>query len=445
MIVSTIALGSIAIYAKVKSSGGGVTADSQKLQQIFTNSGLNITKSGKTFTTQLLKKRKKKWGTEYVYRIPLGRSFGDYEEKIKVIEDGLNAKSKLYTFNYSALKELDFKKKLGPQLKKIFINNKPRKEIELLYDGTLKIRIYNTAIPTKVLYRDLDGQKAWSVPVGAERYETIYHDFDTIPHMLVGGATGGGKSSFLDMFISHFIYTQPEHAKFTLIDLKGGIEFDRFRNCKQVVDYAEHPEEALEALRNVVAMMKETLATLKEKGARNVIDAGIKERHFIVIDEIGELASAKEVCKETKKIKEECEYLLSNIARLGRSQGIKLVTATQHPTVDVVPVQVKRNSDARLCFRVDGTSASMTILDAPGADKLPDIKGRAIYKRGADKYTLQTPWLPDKEMEQIIGPNIVIRSKPQQEESANESKTRNDFVMFEQTGLSDQGAITDFK
>ncbi|KZE64689.1 hypothetical protein AWM68_11170 [Fictibacillus phosphorivorans] len=425
-IASSLLFGSIAVYAKTKGSGVGSIGmnEGQKIQRIFSNTGLNVKEGDKILTAQLVRNKKRKWGRELVYRIPLGRSFEDYQSKINSIQDGLNTKKRTQTLDFQALRKGDFKN--------IFKKEKShQKEVEMSYDGMLKIKIYNQPMPDKKDYKEIELKEGWRVPMGSNRTETIFHDFDQIYNMLVGGAVGGGKSAFLDMVISHFLRTQSDNVKFTLIDLKM-VEFNRFRDCKQVVGFAETAAEAKETLKNVVEEMKQILERLKQMNARNVIDAGIKERHFIIIDEIGELASHKEVDADTKKIKEKCEYYLSNIARLGRAMGIRVIVATQHPTADVVPIQVKRNCDSRLCFRVDGTSASMVVLDSPGAESLPVIRGRAIYKNGADKYTLQTPWLPDNEMEEIIQDHI----QPRKEIAKDEPKATGDFALFENTPLS---------
>jgi DNA segregation ATPase FtsK/SpoIIIE, S-DNA-T family len=427
-IASSLLFGSMAIYAKTKGSGGSIGMnEGQKIQRIFSNTGLNVKEGDKIITAQLVRNKKRMWGRELVFRIPLGRSFEDYQSKINSIQDGLNTKKRTQTLDFQALKKGDFKN--------IFKKEKAvQKEVELSYDGTLKVRIYNQPLPNKKPYAEIEFKDDWKVPIGVTRTETIFHDFDSVYNMLVGGAVGGGKSAFLVMAICHLLKSKPDDVQLTLIDLKGGVEFNRFKDCYQVVSYAEEVAQAKEALENVLNEMKITLALLKTRKARNVIEAGIQHRHFIVVDEIGELASHKEVNKETKKIKEECEYLLSNICRLGRAMGIRVIVATQHPTADVVPIQVKRNCDARVCYKVDTVSASMVVIDSAGADQLPINPGRAIYKKGAEKAILQTPWLSDAEADQIIELNLDSESKESVEE--DEQTPRNDFDLFEDTPLS---------
>jgi DNA segregation ATPase FtsK/SpoIIIE, S-DNA-T family len=428
-IVSSLLFGSMAIYAKTKGTGGSIGMnEGQKIQRIFSNTGLNVKEGDKILTAQLVRNKKRAWGREMVFRIPLGRSFEDYQSKINSIQDGLNTKKRMQTFNLQAFKTGDFKN--------IFKKEKAvQKEVEMSYDGMLKVKIYNQPMPNKKYYAEIDLKDDWKVPIGLTRTETIFHDFDSVYNMLVGGAVGGGKSAFLVMAICHLLKTKPEDVQLTLIDLKGGVEFNRFKDCYQVVSYAEEVAQAKEALEKVLNEMKITLALLKARKARNVIEAGIRHRHFIVVDEIGELASHKEVNKETKKIKEECEYLLSNICRLGRAMGIRVIVATQHPTADVVPIQVKRNCDARVCYKVDTVSASMVVLDSSGADQLPINPGRAIYKKGAERVVLQTPWLSDIEADQIIEPNLDPESSKESAEE-DEQPTRKDFDLFENTSLS---------
>ncbi|MBH0166294.1 cell division protein FtsK [Fictibacillus sp. 7GRE50] len=426
-VASSLLFGSMALYAKTKQSGGTGMSDGQKIQRIFSNTGLNVKEGEKILTAQLIRNNKRKWGRELVFRIPLGRSFEDYHKKINSIQDGLNTKKRNKTFDFQALIKFDIKNIMKKE-------KAAQKEIEMSYDGMLKIKIYNQPMPEKKNYKEIEIKDDWKVPIGVTRTEAIFHDFDSIYNMLVGGAVGGGKSAFLVMAICHLLQTQPENVWLTLIDLKGGVEFNRFKDCYQVVGYAEEVAQAKNALENVVSEMKQTLALLKVKRLRNVIEANLKRRHFIVIDEIGELASHKEVDKETKKLKEECEYLLSNICRLGRAMGVRVIVATQHPTADVVPIQVKRNCDARVCYKVDTVSASMVVLDSSGADQLPINPGRAIYKKGADKFILQTPWLSDVEADQIIKINSDSDAKESVVE--DEQTSRNDFNLFEDTPLS---------
>ncbi|MED1949008.1 FtsK/SpoIIIE domain-containing protein [Brevibacillus centrosporus] len=419
-IFSSAVMGSIVIFAQFKKSGS--TNDSDKLNKIFSLTGLNVRDKEKTYTTQLLKKKNYDWGAEYCYRIPLGRSFEDYQAKFNHIQDGLNNRKTTFQFTLAELKALDFRQSLVPQIKELLTKKKTnRKEIELSYDGLLKVKVYNTPMPTKVNFTDIafnwDG---WKVPVGQirEGNTLILHDFEKVPHLVVGGATRYGKSNFLNMLISTLIILQPDNVQFTLIDLKGGVEFHDFLNAKQVIHYAEEPEEAEEALAAVVGEMREKQQEFKRRGVKNVQEAKDPVRHFVIIDEVGELNPAEAVTKAEKELKERCQTYMSQIARLGAGLGYRQILATQYPTGDVIPRQCKQNSDAKLCFRVQNGTASRVVLDETGAETLPEIKGRAIYQTADKRQIVQTPIIETKTIRQAVSPHIVFKPR---KEKADES------------------------
>jgi DNA segregation ATPase FtsK/SpoIIIE, S-DNA-T family len=434
-IASSILLGSVALYAQTKKSGG--TSDAAKIQKILNNCGL-IGRDGET--CQMLRKRpikdpetKKVIGTVFVIRHPLGLCEDDFRKNLKRLQDGLNIKGNQPLFSLNDLKELKLNKEILKQIRQLTKKERTkRKEIELEYDGSVKILVYNSPMTTYEEYTEPKG-KGWTVPVGVDRLgKTIYHDFDDEPHFLIGGATGGGKSNFLNLLISNFLYTKTDHIKLSLIDLKGGVEFEGYRDCKQVVGYAEEPKEAYEVLQNVMAYIDGMKVKLKKMGYRNVIEAGIKERHFLVIDEIAELSPEDEVTKKAKKneewtdmdYKENCWFLINKIARQGRSWGVKCVSATQHPIQKNVPDSLKRNSEGKLCFLVEDAVASRVVLDSGGAESLPDITGRALYKKGAKITEVQTLRIKDDKIQEAVTPNIVFKAKidPVQEVKTHEQK-----------------------
>jgi DNA segregation ATPase FtsK/SpoIIIE, S-DNA-T family len=440
-IASSLVLGSVALYAQTKKSGG--TNDAAKIQKILNNCGLTG-RDGET--CQMLRKRpikdpetKKKIGMVYVIRHPLGLCEEDFRKNLNRLQDGLNIRGKQPLLSLNDLRQLKMNKEIFKQIKQLTKKERTkRKEIELEYDGSVKIMVYNSPMTDYEEYTEPKGT-GWKVPVGVDRLgKMTYHDFDDEPHFLIGGATGGGKSNFLNLLISNFLFTKSDHIKLSLIDLKGGVEFEGYKDCKQVIGYAEEPCEALKVLQNVMAYIDEMKVRLKAMGFRNVIEAGIKERHFLVIDEIAELSPEEEVSKKAKKgeeptdkdIKEMCWFLINKIARQGRSWGVKVVSATQHPIQRNVPDSLKRNSEGKLCFLVEDQVASRVVLDSGGAESLPDITGRALYKKGAKITELQTLRILDKKIEEAIAPNITIRAKidPIQEVKHDESTAGGNLI-----------------
>ncbi|MGG1679875.1 FtsK/SpoIIIE domain-containing protein [Neobacillus sp. NRS-1170] len=434
-IVTTTIFGGLALKAHLSKTGG--TNDSQKLNKIFSLAGLNVKDGKQTITTQLLKRKVQDGYTEYKYRIPLGRSFDDYKTKFRAIEDGLN--NKRQRIKFKDLKELKFDKTLMNQFKELHKKKlSARKEVELSFDGLLIVRVYNEPLPKEFPFEVGSG---WKVVAGQTREKNTqaFLDFEKFPHLALGGSTRYGKSNFLNAIIVSLLETNPEHVRFHLIDLKGGVELCDYERLNQTVSIAYEPEEALEVLKEAYGQMREVQRQLKKLGKKKVQDAGIKTRHFIVVDEVGELNPEEAVGKEDWKLKEECQMYMSKIARLGAGLGFRQILATQYPTGDVIPRQCKQNSDAKICFRVQNGTASRVVLDSDGAEQLPQIKGRAIFQTADKRTIIQTPVITSEQMtrvtslhdsgtskrkEVLVGENKQTTQQETRTNSAFISKTR---------------------
>lgn len=400
-ILTTVIAGGIATKAYIAKQNL-TDNDSGKIQRIISLSGLNVKDGKDTLTTQLVRKQKHEWGWEYKYRIPYGRSFEDYVAKQKNIEDGLNNRRQHVDLKL----DKNFMKNIL-QLNKVKIANS--KEIEMSFDGLLCIRVYDSPLPSTIDYSPGHG---WKVPVGLTRNQNTfkYHDFEKIPHLVLGGATRYGKSNFINSIITSLIHSEPEHTHLYLIDLKGGVELSDYESIKQTESIGYEPEEALETLKAAYKRMKELQEEVRRKGKKNVQQAGISERCFVIVDEVGELNPAEAITKEEKVIKIECQRYMSQIARLGAGLGFRQILATQYPTGDVIPRQCKQNSDAKLSFRVQSAVASRVALDSEGAECLPQIRGRAIYQTADKREIVQTPYLTPKYIQETIQPHIVKKS-----------------------------------
>jgi S-DNA-T family DNA segregation ATPase FtsK/SpoIIIE len=416
-ILTTGIMGAIAVKAFVKKNGLA-TNDSGKIQRIFSLSGLNVKDGKDTLTTQLIKKKEYPWGWEYKYRIPLGRSFDDYINKQRTLEDGLNNRKKKITIG--DLKSLQLDENIIENVKELWTNKLvKRKELELSFDGLLILKIYNEPLPTKIDWKPEDLKKnTWSVLIGSNRNGEVYHDFDKRKHLIVAGATGGGKSVVMKSIITSLVLSKPNDVTFSLIDLKGGPAFARFKNLKQVVNFGVDNEESLEILKNVQQKMNEDYRKIVDNGHEDVSEAGIRKRHFIVVDEAADLADDKA-----------CMAILTDIVRKGRGAGYYIIYATQYPSAQAIPMQIKRNIPARLCFVLDSATASVTVLDGAGAERLPEIPGRGIYKE-VKQTILQTPYMSNDVIRELIKPYIVKKEVKPVEEIIN-SSGRNDTVSFE--------------
>jgi DNA segregation ATPase FtsK/SpoIIIE, S-DNA-T family len=442
-ILSSSVMASVASYGYLKRNG--ITNDAAKIQRIFRNCGLVVMEKNHDQKikrevhlyrrTKIRNDEKETIGTEYVFRIPLGLSFSDFEKRIDHIRDGLNNKKQVLDFK--SLKGLDFKENVLKQIKELAKTKKLiQKDVELSYDGMLKVKVYNQPITDYLEYEEMK-KSGWKVPIGIDRLgKIVYHDFDSEYYMLIGGAIGGGKSNAANLIISHLLFTQSENIKLSLVDLKDGIEFECYKDCKQVVGYADKPQDVTQVLEDLLKFIEEMKIKVKAKGCRNVIEAGIKERHFLIIDEIAELSPDEETNKELKAAKQDMWATINHIARLGRAWGVRIISATQHPIQECVPKYLKRNSEGRLCFSVEDDVASRVVLGTTGAEKLPEINGRALYKKGAKIKEVQTYRILNETIDRAIELNINLKAREDDVLTNENPERRVSALVLKETGLS---------
>jgi DNA segregation ATPase FtsK/SpoIIIE, S-DNA-T family len=432
LVTSMIAGG---LFAATKFYDGSSSNDAEKISRIAANCGLTISEGKKIQTIHLLQKRKirqdkKVIGTEYIYRLPYGLSIEGFRKNLKVFEDGLNTKAKILDVDLNDLRTLKLSRNIFKDLY-VLLNKTKRfeKELEVYFDGALKIRVYDSPLTKEFTYtEDLFSKcKGWEVPIGVTRNGLIKHDFDEVYNMVIGGSPGYGKSVMLKNIITTLIARKTKEVTFDLVDLKGGLAFNRFRLLDQVKDVAKTPQEALETLQKAQERMSTVLDYLLKNGYEDVKEAGMKERHFIVIDEAADLSEQKEALE-----------IVKDIARRGRGAGFRMVYATQYPTNETLPSQVRQNSDSRLCFKLQTGIASRAVLDQEGAESLPFIRGRAIYQTDRN-HIVQTPYITNDFINETIKPNITFKARKERKEvNEHPEKTapRTHSLVIEETRLS---------
>jgi hypothetical protein len=403
---SIIAMGGLAGYASLKTSGTP-SNDADKIQKIFANSGWNG-RNGETIRLQ--RKAKFEGGVEYVYQVPLGFDRKKVETEKYILEDGLNIRHKYFEFEPSELMQIKLDKTVIKQIKRILTNQKIKcKEIEFSFDGMLRIKVYNERIKDKYDWDESYLEPGtWSVSIGNTRQGVVKHDFDEHKHLIIAGATGYGKSAILKLIVTSFALQQPDDVNLHLIDLKGGSAFQRFKDLKQTKSFTRDPKEAKKLLNAIQEKMNKVYTEIVDQGYEDIKESGRKERHFIIIDEAADIADDSA-----------CMEVVTDIARRGRGAGYYLVYATQYPSSQSIPQQTKRNIPSRLCFVLDDATASNTALGQTGAEELPLIPGRGIYKN-VKSQVVQTPYITNKEIKKRITPHIVI--KPRRESDLSEPR-----------------------
>ena len=256
--------------------------------------------------------------------------------------------------------------------------------------------------------------------------EVFMVDLAKIPHLLVAGATGQGKSVGLNAIITSLLYKKhPNELKFVLIDPKK-VEFSIYNQIAhhfmaQVPsdDDDEEPiitdvTKVVRTLNSLCKLMDHRYDLLKKAGARNIKEYNEKfvnhrlkltDGHdympyiVVIIDEFGDLimTAGKEV-----------ELPIARIAQLARAVGIHMVIATQRPTTSIITGNIKANFPGRMAFRVSSMIDSRTILDRPGAEKLIG-RGDMLFLSGSEPVRVQCAFVDTPEVEAI---NSYIAAQP---------------------------------
>jgi len=196
----------------------------------------------------------------------------------------------------------------------------------------------------------------------------VVGDLEKMPHLLIAGQTGSGKSVMINTLLTSLLYhNSPADLKLILVDPKQ-VEMNLYKDIPHLLSPVIHePEKCISALKWAVAEMERRLKTFAEVGKRNISDYNDFKKEegmpyiVIVIDELADLMmmAARDV-----------EALIVRLAQKSRAAGIHLVIATQRPSVDVITGLIKANVPARIAFTVVSQIDSRTIIDQAGAEKL---------------------------------------------------------------------------
>ena len=246
---------------------------------------------------------------------------------------------------------------------------------------------------------------------------TVVGDLTRMPHLLIAGATGSGKSVCINALIAGMLFqATPEELKFILIDPKR-VEFSLYQDMPHLlVPVVTESDHATSALRWAVAEMENRYKLFASHTVRNIGDFNARAPEMglnplpytvIVIDELADLmmVAAGEI-----------EDLICRIAQLARAVGIHLLVATQRPSADIITGLIKANIPSRIAFAVSSSIDSRVILDETGAEKLLGRGDMLYLPVEAGKATrLQGVYVSDREMKAIID-FWKAQGKPQYQE-----------------------------
>tara|TARA_B100000965_G_scaffold290394_1_gene248202 strand:- start:1928 stop:4015 length:2088 start_codon:yes stop_codon:yes gene_type:complete len=233
----------------------------------------------------------------------------------------------------------------------------------------------------------------------------IIGDLNTMPHLLIAGTTGSGKSVCINTIILSLLYRHtPDKCKFILIDPKM-LELSTYEGIPNLLcPVITEPKKAASVLGWVVKEMENRYKLMTKVGVRNIDGYNSKHKTFmpyivVIVDEMSDLmlVSGKDI-----------ENYIQKLSQMARAAGIHIIMATQRPSVDVITGTIKANFPTRISFQVSSKIDSRTILGEQGAEQLLG-KGDMLFMSSANKITrIHAPFVTEDEIEKV---NNFLRSQ----------------------------------
>ena len=233
--------------------------------------------------------------------------------------------------------------------------------------------------------------KSFALVLGESYTGPVTVNLAHIPHILLGGSTGSGKSVLLKLLLMQALQ---KGAMVWIADFKGGVDYPHIWGglCEMV--FTEN--DLLTTLDKLVHMLEQRKAAFRSVDCANLDEYNQKlgccvPRCIFACDEVAELLDRTGADSERKKFLAQVESRLSTIARQGRAFGIHLILATQRPDATIIPGQIKNNMDFRVCGRADSVLSQIILDNTSAADQIPkDARGRFLLQDGT---VFQAYWL----------------------------------------------------
>jgi S-DNA-T family DNA segregation ATPase FtsK/SpoIIIE len=262
-----------------------------------------------------------------------------------------------------------------------------------------------------------------------------YADLTKMPHMLIAGATGAGKSICIHTLITSLLFrNSPEALRFMMIDPKR-VELTIYNKIPHLLlPVITKPKKAVQALRWACKEMDRRYEELLKAGVRNVASYHKKHKGYnsmpylvIIVDELADMMST---------FPREMEAAIVRLAQMSRAVGIHLVVSTQRPSVEIITGLIKANIPSRVALQVTSQVDSRTILDTSGAEKLLG-SGDMLFIAGntSKPKRIQGPFISEKEIKRVVDyldeeyKDIDLEEQDIMEEDENGNKAQSSFSM----------------
>jgi S-DNA-T family DNA segregation ATPase FtsK/SpoIIIE len=282
--------------------------------------------------------------------------------------------------------------------------------------------------------------------------EPIVTDLAAMPHLLVAGSTGSGKSVSINAMLTSILYrATPDDVRMIMIDPKR-LELGMYEDIPHLLTpVVVDPKQAANALRWAVREMEERYKTLAAEGVRNIEQYNRNVRHqlaerpateegeapktlpyiVVIIDELADLMMVAS---------NEVEESIARLAQMARAVGIHLILATQRPSVDVITGLIKANLPARISFRVSSKIDSRTILDGNGAEQLLGRGDMLYLPPASSRFTrVHGPYISEQESARLAS-FLRKQGKPVYDETITAEEKTADAIAMEKDDLYDEAA-----
>lgn len=305
----------------------------------------------------------------------------DFKIKITVASPGVGLEQ------YKS-KKSDLESAFGAIVEDIRISERSRRLVE--------IYLAEKELPTMVSYQSCVSAltQPYSFLIGESLSGVMAQSIRSLPHLLVAGTSGNGKSVFFNQSMISLLKTSP-HLQLYLLDLKLGVEVRAYRDLPNT-RIAKDAAEAVALLQSVVNEMKARFVYLEEKGYKFIDpERDNKDLLLVGVDEASVLYGKRRGDRSGNEMINMARDLTDEIAKLGRAACVHLVMATQKVTNESIDTKIQENVGGRICFRVNSLQGSNTVLGNKKAYELPEVKGRAIWACGNDFTEVQTPFVSE--------------------------------------------------
>ena len=236
-------------------------------------------------------------------------------------------------------------------------------------------------------------KKVWTTPAGD--FYNLYADMLEQTHLLIGGASGSGKSVVINGIIATALLNAPGENDFILIDPKR-VELSEYKNLPHCIRYASEPADMIDTLQFALCLIENRYKTMQKTGQRKYTGGHV----YVVIDELADLMTTA---------RKQVEPLIQRICQVGRAANVHMIAATQCPLSAVIPTPIKVNFDSVVALRTRCRQDSRNIAGFAGCEELPRYgQGYYIKPEGTTLYNI--PMVDDTERQRLI--SYWMKAKP---------------------------------